>query len=58
MTSLPLFALIAPAPRPAERPAPARPASGPVLINDCVAPADGTTLLLALWRRWDQPPED
>jgi len=51
----------APVPRTekAERTIPARPAPGPVLIGDCSTAADHTTLLCALWRRWDdQPPED
>ncbi len=29
------------------------PVPGPVLLGDCATAADHTTLLLALWRRWD-----
>ena len=39
---------------PAERPAPEEHRRGlPVLMHDCVTPIGGTTVLHALWRRWD-----
>lgn len=41
------------APRARAMPQPPKP--GPVLIGDCATPVDHGTLLLALWRRWDDP---
>ncbi len=34
-------------------PAPPRKPRDPLFLTDCATPAMGTTLLLALWQRWD-----
>jgi hypothetical protein len=36
---------------PSARPAPLKPPAGPVFVQDCAQPFDGSTMLLALLRR-------
>ncbi|MBV2358960.1 hypothetical protein KUH32_04165 [Thalassococcus sp. CAU 1522] len=48
----------APATDTRDKPKPAPPRSGPVLIGDCITPWGGETMLLALMRRWQNAPED
>ncbi len=37
-----------------DAPRPRKPSGGPVFLGDCATAADHTTLLVALWRRWEQ----
>ncbi len=40
------------------RTAPPRPDTGPVFIHDAIVPIGHSTLLLQLWRRWDDTKPD